>query len=131
MRSRSLKISNSPKDVTTLLSLHPENQSIMLYEGFFSFLSELAMKGNPKWFGRVVVLNSLSFLPQMMEFWHTSAFIYSSLDNDKAGDRATALLKSKFPLLQDKRDWYADYNDLNDFLCGKKKIKTIKEVING
>jgi hypothetical protein len=67
----------------------------------------------------------------MMEFWDKSEYIDGYLDNDQAGDRATSLLKSKFLFFTDRRYLYKDYNDNNDLLCGKKKIKTIKEVIYG
>ena len=130
MRSRSLKISNSPKNITTIKSTW---QHIVLIEGFFSFLS---FKTLAREFAHMndltfVVLNSLSFLPQLIEFWNEESVIYGYLDNDRAGDKATETMKGKFPRFFDKRSVYAEYSDLNDSLTGKKKIKTIKEVING
>ncbi len=129
MRSRTIKISNSPKDVTSFD--YGNGNLVKVYEGFFSFLSARQCD-YPIFKGRVVVLNSLSFLPQMIEFWKDNIqHLYAFLDNDKAGDKAINLLKeSKIPFT-DNRRLYEGYNDFNDWICEKpqkKPIRSIKEM---
>ena len=43
------------------------------------------------------------------------------LDNDNAGCQALGILQKKYGhLILDQSIHYSEYNDLNDFLCGKK-----------
>jgi DNA primase len=129
MRSKTIKISNSPKNVTTFKGSY--DSYVYLFEGFFSYLSFLQREDGIQPSGTVVVLNSLSFLPQMIDYWAGRVLVYSFLDNDKAGDKATALLKVSTPL-QDMRNKYKGYNDWNDFICQKpikQPIKSIQELI--
>jgi hypothetical protein len=121
MRSKSLKISNSPKTVTTIRGY--SHECINLYEGFFSFLSDCVLRGSVDQPCDAVILNSLSFLPQMLSFWGKDVFIYSHLDNDSAGNKATKLLQESGISFHDMRVVYEDYNDLNDALCGKRLAK--------
>lgn len=129
MRSKFLKICNSPKNVTTIKG--SSQDCINLYEGFFSFLSDYELNGDAILGSECVVLNSLSFLPQMISFWGRSRYIYSHLDNDNAGDIATKLLISSNMRFSDMRIIYEGYNDLNDFLCDKpqKKKGYLSEII--
>lgn len=130
IRSKSLKISNSPKDVTTFKGSEYSNVW-HIYEGFFSFLSD-RLKNETTFIGNHIVLNSLSFLPQVLAFLPQDAYVYSYLDNDQAGDKATQSIKDAGFEMLDMRYIYADYNDLNDYICGKplkKKIKSIKELL--
>jgi hypothetical protein len=117
MRNKLLKIGNSPKDVTTIKG---NNHKITnLYEGFFSFLShQQTMMGNSPVYD-CVILNSLSFVPQMISFWGKDKEIDGYLDNDTAGDEKTKMLESAIEGYIDQRHTYTGYNDLNDKLCGK------------
>jgi hypothetical protein len=127
MRTKSLKISNSPKNITTIKN---GGGDITLYEGFFSFLSDITRNGEYERLD-VVVLNSLSFLPVLMSFWPKDTKIIGFLDNDASGDKATLCLQKEFPCFEDFRGTYRGYNDWNDMLCGKplKKSGLIKDII--
>jgi hypothetical protein len=125
MRSRTIKISNSPKNVTTIKGTN--HGKIRLYEGFFSFLSSRMAHGRP-FSATVVVLNSLSFLPQMIDFWKEDYMVFSFLDNDKAGDKAVKLLSDSIFNHKDWRCLYEGYNDYNDYLCGKRQKKPIRSI---
>jgi hypothetical protein len=131
MRNRFLKVCNSPKNVTTIKG-DSDYKGIAVYEGSFSFLSHATIVGDAPMGGDAVVLNSLSFLPQMLSFWDKSIPIFGFLDNDDAGDKATQSIIDAGFNLTDMRYGYKDFNDLNDMLCGKplkKKIKSIKELL--
>jgi len=128
MRSKTLKISNSPKNVTTIKG-DSDYGGMGVYEGFFSFLSHGTMCENAPLGGDVVILNSLSFLPQMLSFWDKTKTIYGYLDNDRAGDKASQSIRDAGFDFLDMRVLYAGYNDMNDWLCGKKKTKSIKDIL--
>jgi len=128
MRSKTLKISNSPKNVTTIKG-DSDYRGITVYEGFFSFLSHGTMVGDAKLGGDVVVLNSLSFLPQMLSFWDKDRSILGYLDNDRAGDKASQSIADAGFYFFDMRTLYGGHNDLNDMICGKKKTKSIKDIL--
>jgi len=127
MRTKSLKISNSPKNITTIKN---GGGGIALYEGFFSFLSDVSVNGERTGMD-AVVLNSLSFLSVLMEFWHIGTGITGYLDNDASGDKATLRLQEQFPYFRDGRGAYKGYNDWNDYICDKplKKSGLIKDII--
>ncbi|KAA6324767.1 DNA primase, partial [termite gut metagenome] len=49
--------------------------------------------------------------------------IYTYLDNDEGGQRATRLIKEICPSINDRSAQYAGYKDLNDYLRQKPKMK--------
>lgn len=117
MRSKFLKIGNSPKTVTTIKGF--SHECINLYEGFFSFLSDCELRGSIDQPCDAVILNTLAFLPQMLSFWGKDVFIYSHLDHDNAGNKATQLLRESEISFHDMRCVYNGFNDLNDYICDK------------
>lgn len=131
IRTRTLKISNSPKNITTIK--FDEHKKLTIFEGFFSFLSYLEHYKTPITDGTVVVLNTLSFLPQVISFYDKDWSVIGYLDNDKSGDRSTELIQqSGYAHFLDGRKAYYEYNDWNDLLTGKKrKIKrgTLSEIL--
>jgi hypothetical protein len=133
LRSDFFKICTSNKNVSTI-NVTEDTKLISVYEGFFSFLSHMTdiypMGANSS----SVILNSLSFLPQMVSFWGDKYEIHGYLDNDKPGDKATELIKASVTDFWDMRVVYTDFNDLNDMLCGKKQARRkhgkLSELIN-
>ena len=120
MRNKTLKISNSPKNITTIK--FDNYKRLCVYEGFFSYLSHGELLGWPKQSGTVIVLNSLSFLPTITAFFSSEWEVCSFLDNDKSGDRATEVLRGGYGVFSDGREAYYEYNDWNDLLTGKKRV---------
>jgi hypothetical protein len=134
LRSEFFKICTANKNVTTIRGLYANR--INLFEGFFSFLSALEIDNQEIMDirGSCVILNSLSFLPQMLSFWGEDTYLSVLLDNDTAGDKAVKLIDSSGIPYSDNRDYYFDYNDLNDLLMDKplpkKKHGKLSELIN-
>jgi len=122
MRSKFLKVCNAGKNVTTI-NLMPDTKAISVYEGFFSFISHMQDIDPMGENSCSVVLNSLSFLPQMLSFWGDRYEIFGYLDNDPAGDKASQLIKDSVSSYTDMRIGYEGYNDLNDKICGKEQKK--------
>ena len=126
MRSKSLKIGNRPKNITTIRGR--DNSYITLYEGFFNFLTNAMKYRDNIPPTDVIVLNSLSFLPAIIPFIKDKK-ILSYLDNDRAGNESTKLLKAECTYVRDMRYLYLNFNDLNDELRGIRKTKTIRQIL--
>ena len=68
-----------------------------------------------------IVLNSTSNLSKAIRPLGGYGRIHCFLDNDKAGMEAVQELREKYGMrVRDASHIYGEYNDLNDFLCGKR-----------
>jgi len=109
-----------PKGITTI----PNNQNICLvFEGFWDFLSYLTLQKVVKSKHDVAVLNSVANVQKAMDFLKSHKEIFTYLDNDEAGQKATELIKSNCISVNDRSERYAGFKDLNDFLRNKPMVK--------
>jgi len=106
-----------PKDIKTIRN---DKDSCLVFEGFWDFLSYLAIQKVEKSKHDIVVLNSVANLEKAMSFLKKHGTIYTYLDNDDAGRKATELIKSANSTMHNRSTQYAEYKDLNDYLCEKK-----------
>jgi len=113
------KGSVSPKDVTTI---RQGKDACIVFEGFWDFLSYLTIKGIQESQFDVAVLNSAANLSKAFEFLASHKEIYAFFDNDDTGKRAVRDLKTVCENVSDQSEFYANYKDLNDYLCNKKQI---------
>ena len=68
-----------------------------------------------------IVLNSTSDLSKAIRPLGGYESIHCFLDNDKAGMEAVQELREEYGMrIRDASHIYGGYNDLNDFLCGKR-----------
>lgn len=112
MRNGFFKISNSPKNITTIKgSVHDR---VLLFEGWPDYLTYLSMWGEQPY--DTIVLNSVSFLPIVIPMIRGKV-VHSYLDNDTAGDDAVALLKTESFKVIDCRLAYKGNKDLNEKIC--------------
>jgi len=128
LRSKNVKGSSSPKDVTRI-----ENggNTTAVFEGFFSFLSYLTMKINgDKNFCQMeennisfLILNSLSFLDRSLKTFEKYTSIQLYLDDDVAGRTASQKLLQHSKNCEDKNSLYHGQKDLNDYLVHQNKEK--------
>ncbi len=118
LRSEFYKGGTSPKGITTHLG--QENAPTVVFEGFLDMLSWVTMTGKVK--HNLVVMNSVVNKEETVDMLRSiSGTIYLCLDNDKAGEEATAFIKNALPSAIDYRSHYADHKDVNEFLCSKRK----------
>ena len=91
---------------------------LLMFEGFFNFLSYLELNNLDKAMGNVLILNSTTDAPKAVEYIssHTNAEVY--LDNDKTGRKCLSRLQESCPGTRfwDASGLYADHNDLNEYL---------------
>lgn len=127
IRNKYLKGSISPKEVT-----HVKNGSdrCLVFEGFLDYLSYLTLRTREQNTGKVVgdspdylVLNSVSNVNKAIPLLKEYKTCFCLLDNDTAGQQAFREMEEAGCPVKDKSACYREYNDLNDFLMGKKMIQ--------
>ncbi|GHT35436.1 hypothetical protein AGMMS49574_24830 [Bacteroidia bacterium] len=123
----SFKSCISPKEITTFQN---EKDSCLVFEGFWDFLSYLTIQKIERTKHDVAVLNSTANTEKAINFLKTHREIYTYLDNDDAGRKATELIKSANLTVYNRSTQFADYKDLNDYLRGEKLLLK-KQVCKG
>jgi 5S rRNA maturation endonuclease (ribonuclease M5) len=124
LRSKYFKGCTS-KDIT---SQRAGLDSCLLFEGFMDYLSFLTMKNLQRSPASVIVLNSLSNLPKVINTLAEYKSVALFLDNDEAGKRAVQNLRSICKEVLDMSTHYGKHKDLNDYLCNRSAPKqTIKK----
>ena len=126
IRNKFFKGCIAPKDITHIRQEQPK-ETCYLFEGFMDYLSFLTLRlercpNCPDLDGQdYIVLNSTSNLSKAIRPLGGYGHIHCFLDNDKAGMEAVQKLREEYGLrVRDASHIYGDYNDLNDFLCGKR-----------
>jgi hypothetical protein len=110
----------SPKDITTLRN---SRDACLVFEGFWDFLSYLTIQKIEKSKYDVAVLNSVANVQKAIAFLKEHGEVYTYLDNDEAGRTATELIRSANSTVYNRSTKYAEFKDLNDFLCQKPRVK--------
>ena len=87
------------------------------------YLSFLTLKRNPTPPHNIVVLNSVTNLAKAVPFIASHERVYTYLDNDEAGRKATTELKEACRNLSDQSIYYRPHNDLNDYLRSRCPVK--------
>ena len=87
------------------------------------YLSYLTLKRDPNPLHDAVVLNSVTNLAKALPFIASHERVYTYLDNDEAGRKATAELKKACRNLSDQSVHYRLHNDLNDYLHSLRPVK--------
>ena len=117
LRSVRFKGSKSPKGIT--VHLYQDNAPWVIFEGFMDMLSfaTLCRKRQCDAKYNYLVLNSVAIVDAGIErLRRVKQPIYLALDNDDAGNKATALMMEQLPMSADIRSRYAPAKDINDFL---------------
>ena len=96
----------------------PSAQSVLVFEGFFDFLSWQVMQSSLCPSCDVVVLNSVSNLNRASDYLRLHDKIICFLDNDMAGQKAFASIKTMLPGKQitDMSHLYQKHKDLSEML---------------
>lgn len=116
LRSRHFKGGSSPKDYTLIPAGY---SSLIIFEGFFDFLSCLTLFPDTCNATDFLILNSLSFFNRAVNVIGTYANVDFCLDNNRAGTVFTQKALALYPHSIDRRYLYTGYEDLNDCLCNK------------
>ena len=130
IRNKFFKGCIAPKDITHIRQEQPK-ETCYLFEGFMDYLSFLTLRlercpERPELDGQdYIVLNSTSNLSKAIQPLGGYGHVHCFLDNDRAGMEAVRELQKEYGLrIRDVSYIYGGYNDLNDFLCGKRSEQT-------
>jgi hypothetical protein len=110
----------SPKDITTIRN---NQDACLVFEGLWDFLSYLTLQKVEKSKHDIAVLNSVANVQKAMDFLKSHRMIYTYLDNDDAGRKATVLIQTENSTVYNRSTKYAGYKDLNDYLRQKPIVK--------
>ena len=120
------------KDITTDRRPDSNNEACIVFEGFMDYLSYLTMKNIQNSKVDILVLNSITNLSKAMDFIKLHQKTYTYLDNDEAGKNATQQINRYSRIHNclhiDKSTDYANYKDLNEWLCKTKLIEKEQQV---
>lgn len=105
---------------------HGDYPTCLVFEGFMNYLSYLTLKHDPNLPHDAVVLNSVTLLAKAVPFIASHERVYTYLDNDEAGRKATTELKAACRNLSDQSVHYRLHNDLNDYLRSRRPVKEHK-----
>ena len=114
-RNEYLKVSNSPKNITTIKGTGKENY---VFEGFFNMLSMFSYFGVRSLPGRVYILNGAGQAGALAAFIK-GKHIYGYLDNDETSNGIMDTFFDKDIKITDCRVVYKDFNDFNDFVMAR------------
>ncbi len=112
-----------PKEITTF---NRKTATVHLFEGFMDYLSLLTLQAKQAEVS-AVVLNSVTNLEKAVPFLSKHKLINAFLDNDKGGKQALEKLQKLNLPVRDISKRYAEYKDVNDYLCRKKLPKFQKK----
>ncbi|MFN8343976.1 MAG: toprim domain-containing protein [Spirosomataceae bacterium] len=111
-----------PKAISFIRGTDPDKKSIHLFEGCMDYLSAVSQTKAQALSGDAIVLNSVACLKQALPYIHNYGYrlAYTWMDNDRAGEQATALLSEFFKtqeglMHQPMNALYAPYKDVNEW----------------
>lgn len=113
LRNPYFKGSSSPKGITFIDNLA---RQVAVFEGFFSFLSFLAIQEGKSPVSNYLVLNSIGFFEKSRPVMEKHTGVILLLDRDKAGMKCTQQALNTSPLYKDGSIHYSDHKDLNAYL---------------
>ena len=130
IRNSYFKGSLGTKDIT--LIENENSNEINIFEGFLDYVSAIKISKNKVLRQNNIILNSVAEAKRAIETIEKMSNIKKAklyLDNDAAGKETSKLIteelskKRKDLEIEDRSKFYANYNDLNDFLNKKKLVK--------
>jgi len=118
LRNSYFKGSSSPKSYTYIKR---RSKTLLITEGLFDFLSLAVLEEDLVKASDIIILNSLAFTNKIKVHLSNYENILLYLDNDPAGDKATAEILKLFKNATDERNSFRNYKDLNEKLMQCKK----------
>jgi hypothetical protein len=101
------------KSITSQIDL--ADAPIVIFEGFFDYLSCIELEWIDPVFHNAVVLNSTSMVDKAINFFFSRQLILC-LDNDTSGIAASNKIKSCCNVVDDWSSRYHGYKDTNEYL---------------
>jgi DNA primase len=113
IRSKYSKICIGKKDISLINVVKGDKNKLRIFEGFFDYLSFRQLEKN---LSDYLILNSIALINRCDEILSNYEEIELYFDHDAAGDLYTKSTLQKFKNAKDCREFYKDFNDLNEWL---------------
>ncbi len=114
IRNKYSKICLGKKDISTIKN---GEESLGIFEGFFDLLSFKTLEDDlQKKPSDYIILNSVSMIPKIKNLIQNYQKVELYFDNDNAGNRAVEMIKNAGDNIEDCRNLYSDFKDINDWL---------------
>lgn len=110
-------------DITTYSNTENNKDCCLVFEGVMDYLSYLTLKGFDEQKTNTVLLNSTSNLSRAIDFIKSHSKVFTYLDNDDGGRKATQIIRQACPAVIDQSVKYAEYKDLNEYLISTKQAQ--------
>lgn len=120
IRNKYSKICLGRKDITLLKNQNNNFTEIVIFEGFFDYLTYRNMEREQS--SDYLILNSTSMLFKVEQELYKYDKISLFLDTDKEGKSVTAKIQNQFRNVEDCSLIYHGFEDLNKWYCEKKII---------
>jgi hypothetical protein len=129
LRNQFFKGSLRPKTITFIRGRKPQPKGIHLIEGSMDYLSAIMQAENKEFDNDTIVLNSIVNLKHAFAYIKNYGYkvVYSWMDHDRAGEKATEIIK-EFCKTQDdlrhvaKNYIYAPHKDVNAWHMHKNNL---------
>ena len=117
IRNKYSKICLGKKDVTLLKNELNISTEIVIFEGFFDYLTFKNLEKNENSNSDYIILNSTSMLFKVEETLKKYDKISLFLDNDKNGNATKKAILKKYENVEDCSLIYQKFKDLNEWFC--------------
>jgi DNA primase len=121
IRNPYFKMCLGKKDVKLIENRNNKADEIVVFEGFFDFLTfknlERKNSKNKNSVSDFLILNSTAMLFKAEESLKKYDKIFLFLDNDSAGNATKKIIQKNYKNVEDCSLLYHDYKDLNEWFC--------------
>jgi hypothetical protein len=117
IRNKYSKICLGPKDVRWIFSDRNVNNELLIFEGFFDYLSYRIMEKEENSIPDHLVLNSTAMLFKVKDQLKTYNRVSLFLDNDASGKATKERIKNDYDNVEDCSLFYSGFKDLNEWFC--------------
>jgi DNA primase len=117
IRNQHSKICLGKKDVTLIINNKKSKSEIVVFEGFFDYLTYRNLEKSENSNCDFLVLNSTAMLFKAEEKLKKYDKISLFLDNDKNGKSVKSKISSQYKNVEDCSLIYHDFKDVNEWIC--------------
>ncbi|MFT3920015.1 toprim domain-containing protein [Cloacibacterium sp.] len=122
VRNRYSKMCLGKKDVTLIKNELSGSNQILVFEGFFDYLTFKNLEKKENTNSDYLILNSTAMLFKVEEVLKGYDKISLFLDNDANGNSVKIKLQNQFKNVDDCSLLYVDFKDLNEWFCNRNMV---------
>jgi len=117
IRNKYAKVCIGKKDVTLITSEQNTNNEVLIFEGFFDYLTYRNLEKEENAISDHLILNSTAMLFKVKSRLKSYDKISLFLDNDANGKATKKLIQNEYENVEDCSFIFFDFKDLNEWFC--------------